>query len=105
MLAPDTYARIAEEIRRLGETALATLGADFEYAGPASEADLQNVERLLNVTLPTSYRAFLLTFGAAMLCLYNIYGIADKESHWVRPAPTIVDFRYAPKQQGISPHE
>jgi hypothetical protein len=58
------------------EDRLAQVFRGREVAGPASEAQIREIEEQLQVALPPSYRAFLARYGAAWLdAPYTIDGI------------------------------
>ncbi|ODB95142.1 hypothetical protein A3197_17415 [Candidatus Thiodiazotropha endoloripes] len=56
-----------------------TLLDGSDYAGPASEGAVGELEDKLGFNVPAQYRVFLLSYGAALLHGFEIYGLADTE--------------------------
>lgn len=52
------------------------MGGDFE--GPKSEALIESAERVLGLTLPPSYRRFLLDLGCGDINGLEIYGVINE---------------------------
>ncbi|MBN6207503.1 SMI1/KNR4 family protein [Ralstonia pickettii] len=66
-----------DAIDKLIEKARGT-GAEVWIAGPATTADIDEVERALQVGFPPSYREFLANYGAMSLGDNAVSGITDE---------------------------
>jgi hypothetical protein len=63
---------------------------------PASEQELEDVERSIGVRLPSSYRAFLREFGGGEFGFIVIFS-ADPDSEWYLPNKQRKASRYLPE--------
>lgn len=50
---------------------------DGECAGPADESMVQELERSIGFSVPSQYRTFLLTYGAALVHGLEVYGLVN----------------------------
>jgi antitoxin YobK len=89
--------QLIREIEALGEV--------FEWAGPASETAVGELERALCTALPPSYRAFLLKYGAGGIrAQIGISGIYDDDPLSLNLGTTYGDTIRAREQYGIPAH-
>jgi antitoxin YobK len=88
-----------EELRRLDASYRQKKPRFFELSTPdppASEQQLEAVERALGVQLPQRYRQFLCEFGGGTFGLATIFS-ADPDSEWYLPRQQSEASRYLPE--------
>jgi hypothetical protein len=84
---------------------LEDLGEVFEWAGPQTAASVAELERALGVTLPPSYRAFLLRYGAGGIrAQEGVSGISDDEPLSMALGTTYGDTIRARTDRGMPAH-
>jgi len=72
------------------------------FIGPMPEAAVAAAERALGVTLPASYRDFLLRFGAGNFGSFTVFGIPDPELATPR-VPNAVWYTLQERKGGLPP--
>lgn len=56
-------------------------GEEIDFAGPASEENIQQLEKALNLSVSPTYREFLGRFGAALFVDREVNGIYDGDPY------------------------
>src|SRR5262245_53856821 len=84
---------------------LESLGEVFEWYGPSSAASVVELERALGVSLPPSYRAFLLRYGGGGIQAYTgISGIYNNEPLSMHLGTTYCDTLQMRTARGMPAH-
>jgi hypothetical protein len=84
---------------------IASLGEVFEWAGRATEQSVAALEVALGVSLPPSYRAFLLRYGAGGLRAHKgISGLSDQEACSMELGTTYGDTHRMRTERGMPSH-
>lgn len=78
---------------RLNKPSLFAMSASDNVA---TDAQIGKVEKILNLSLPISYKEFLKNYGGGNYCLLTIYS-ADPQSNWYLPLQYAKASHYLPK--------
>jgi len=87
-----------EEFREIDRQGRSDDPALFSLSSPdkcASARDIADVEKLLKVALPESYRCFLMEFGGGSYGLTTIFS-GDQNSEWYLPSKQVEASAYLP---------
>jgi len=88
-----------EEFRDIDHRGRADDPALFSLSSPdrrAEVVDIAGVENVLKLSLPQSYRSFLMEFGGGSYGLTTIFS-ADQNSEWYLPTKQSVASQYLPR--------